>query len=182
MWLYFAFLIGGLIVVINYQWKKEDVGVNISKNIWSQLNIGSNEDVAASELLTFHVNNVEEYENQDIVTNIKFEAISTSIRKHLFHQHIIVFFYKLELSDQKIRLMEMKVMEIIRGGSYFPWMILCHSVQIVSQCILCQPYSQKKRLMDSVFYNSKFIKIARQLILQIKNWLSCVMKYIICGG
>ena len=80
------------------------MGVNISKNIWSQLNIGSNEDFAASELLTFHVNNIEESEIHDIVTNIKCEAILPSIRKHFFHQRIIGFWNKLELSDKKYQI------------------------------------------------------------------------------
>ena len=61
--------------------EKEDLGVIMSKNIKTQLNIGINEDVAAASLLTLHDKNVEEYEKQDIVTNISFEAILPSIKK-----------------------------------------------------------------------------------------------------
>ena len=42
----------------------------MSKNIESQLNVGSNEYVVAAALITFHVNDIGEYDKQDIVTNI----------------------------------------------------------------------------------------------------------------
>ena len=40
------------------------------RNIESQLNVGSNEDVADASLLNFHGQNIEEYDKQYIVTNI----------------------------------------------------------------------------------------------------------------
>ena len=46
------------------------VRCNYVKKIESQLNVGSNEDVSYTSLLTFHDNNIEESEKQDIVTNI----------------------------------------------------------------------------------------------------------------
>ena len=42
----------------------------MSKNREPKLNVGSNEDVEAVSLLTFHGNNIEEYDKQDIVKNI----------------------------------------------------------------------------------------------------------------
>ena len=36
-----------------------------------------------------------------IVTNLEFEAIVTSTKTHFFHQRMVVFVTKLELSDQK---------------------------------------------------------------------------------
>ena len=45
-------MFGGLLVVINYQFKKKEVGVIILKNIESQLVIGSNEYVADTSLLS----------------------------------------------------------------------------------------------------------------------------------
>ena len=65
-------------------------------------------------------------------------------------------------------------MKMIRESSYFLKRTLCHLVQIVSQCILCQPYSQKKTLMDSMFHNFNLLTFVTQLILHIKDWLSCV--------
>ena len=46
----------------------------MSKNIEPKLNVGSNEYVAAEALLTSHGDNIEEYDKQDIVTNIEFES------------------------------------------------------------------------------------------------------------
>ena len=71
------------------------------KYIESQLNIGRNEDVVAESLLNFYYENIEEYDKQDIVTNIQFEAIVPSIKKHFFHQRMVDFLNKLELSDQR---------------------------------------------------------------------------------
>ena len=42
----------------------------MSKNIDSQLTVGSNEDVEAASLLTLHGSNIEESDKQHIVTNI----------------------------------------------------------------------------------------------------------------
>ena len=38
----------------------------MSKNIDSQLNVGSNEYVASASFMTLHGNNIEEYDKQDI--------------------------------------------------------------------------------------------------------------------
>ena len=38
---------------------------------------------------------------QDIITNIKFESISTSIKKYWFYQRMVDFINKIELSDHK---------------------------------------------------------------------------------
>ena len=40
------------------------------KNIESKFNVGSNEDVEYESLLTLNVDNIEESDKQDIVTNI----------------------------------------------------------------------------------------------------------------
>ena len=69
--------------------------------------IVSNEDVAAALLLTLHSANIEETDKQDIVTNISFEAIVSSIIKCFFNQSMVNFLDKLELSDQNVRLMKM---------------------------------------------------------------------------
>ena len=70
---------------------KEDLGVIMSKNTESHLNVGSNEYVTSASLLTFHDDKIEEYDKQDIVTNIKFEDIVTSIKKHFFRQRMVDF-------------------------------------------------------------------------------------------
>ena len=71
------------------------------------MNVGSNEYVAAEALLTSHGDNIEEYDKQDIVTNIEFKSRAHSIKRPLFHQRMVDFVNKIELSDKKIRLMEM---------------------------------------------------------------------------
>ena len=48
-----------------------------------------------------HGDNIEESYKQDTVSNIEFEAIVTSIKKYLFHQCMVDFVNKIELSDQK---------------------------------------------------------------------------------
>ena len=45
--------------------------------------------------------NNEEYDKQDLFTNIEFEAIVTSIKNYLFHYPMVDFVNKIELSDQK---------------------------------------------------------------------------------
>ena len=42
----------------------------MSKNKYSRFVVSSNEDVAAVSLLNFHEPNIEDYEKQDIVSNI----------------------------------------------------------------------------------------------------------------
>ena len=63
--------------------------------------VGSNKYVAAASLITLHGDNIEEYDKQDIVTNIEFESIVPSIKKYFLYQRIVVFLNNLELSDQK---------------------------------------------------------------------------------
>ena len=63
--------------------------------------VGSNKDVAAVSFITLHDDNIEDYEKQDIVTNTEFELIWSSIKKYVFHNHMVDFVNKLELSDQK---------------------------------------------------------------------------------
>ena len=52
-------------------------------------------------MLNFCGGKIQESEKQDIVTNIEFEAIVTSIKKYFFHQRMVDFVNKLELSDRK---------------------------------------------------------------------------------
>ena len=73
----------------------------MSKNVEFELNIGSNEDVVATSFLTLNDDNIEEYGKQDIVINIEFEFILTSIKRYFFHQWMVGFVNKIELSDQK---------------------------------------------------------------------------------
>ena len=47
----------------------------MSKNIESQLNVGSNEYIAAASLPNLHGNNIGESDKQDIFTNIELESI-----------------------------------------------------------------------------------------------------------
>ena len=70
--------------------------------------VDSNEDIAATSLLTLHGKNNEYSDKQDMVTNIEFEAIVPSIKKHLFRQLMVGFSNKIELSDQNIRLIKFK--------------------------------------------------------------------------
>ena len=63
--------------------------------------VGSNEDVAAASFLTLHGDNIEEYDKQVMATNIYFEYLLPSNKKYFFHQHMVDFLIKIELSDQK---------------------------------------------------------------------------------
>ena len=53
--------------------------------------VDSNEYVAAESSITLHGKNNEDSDKQDMVTNIEFEAIVPSIKKHFFHQHMVDF-------------------------------------------------------------------------------------------
>ena len=75
----------------------------MSKNKDSQLVVGSNEDVAAALLLTLHGDIIEDFDKQDIVTNIEFESIVPSIKNYLFHQCMVDFVNKLELRGPKFQ-------------------------------------------------------------------------------
>ena len=81
--------------------------------------VGSNKDVAAASLLTLHDNNIEDFDKHDIFTNIEFEYIVTSIKKCLFHQPMIDFVNKLELSDQRYQTNGNVRYESYRGNYYF---------------------------------------------------------------
>ena len=56
----------------------------MSNNIEFELHVDINEDITAVSLLTFHYDNIEEYEKQDMVINIKFEVIVPSIKINPF--------------------------------------------------------------------------------------------------
>ena len=55
---------GGSLVVTNHKTKKEELGVNMTKNTESKLAVGSNEYFSAESLLYFHGKNTEDYEKQ----------------------------------------------------------------------------------------------------------------------
>ena len=82
--------------------------------------VGINEDVAAASLLTLHDNNIEDFDKHDIFTNIEFEYIVTSIKKCLFHQPMIDFVNKLELSDQRYQNNINVIDKIYKGGLLCP--------------------------------------------------------------
>ena len=71
------------------------------KNKQYKLVISINEYFAAASLLTLHGNNIEYSDKQDIFPNTEFEAIITSVKKNFFHQRMMNFVNKIELSDQK---------------------------------------------------------------------------------
>ena len=56
----------------------------MSNNIEFELHVDINEDITAVSLLTFHDDNIEKYEKQDMVINIKFEVIVPSIKINPF--------------------------------------------------------------------------------------------------
>ena len=69
----------------------------------SKLVVSSNEYSVAASLISLHGDNIEDSDKQGIVTNIEFEAITPSIKNNFFHQHMMDFMNKLELSDQKFQ-------------------------------------------------------------------------------
>ena len=52
-------------------------------------------------MIYFNGNNIEDSDKQDIFPNTQFKAIIPSIKKSFFHQRMMNFVNKLELSDQK---------------------------------------------------------------------------------
>ena len=58
-----------------------------------------NEDVAALSFLSLYGNRTEDDEEKDIVTKIEFEFILASIKNCFFHQRMVDFMNKVELSD-----------------------------------------------------------------------------------
>ena len=77
----------------------------MSKDKYYQLVVSSNEDVASVLFIYLHVDIIVDSDKQYIVTNIEFEAIIPSIKNNFFHQPILFFVNKLDLSDQNIKLM-----------------------------------------------------------------------------
>ena len=67
----------------------------------SQFVVVSDEYIAASPFLTLNGNNIENSDKQDIVSNKEFEAMITSIKKYSYHQCMMNFVDKVELSDKK---------------------------------------------------------------------------------
>ena len=61
----------------------------------------SNEYVASASLFSLYGDNIEYSDKQGIVSNTYFESIIPSIQMKLFHQRMIDFVNKLELSYQK---------------------------------------------------------------------------------
>ena len=55
----------------------------------------------AASLISLHVNNIEDYDKKDIVSNTECEAIIPSIWKGLFHQRMMNFVNNIDLSYQK---------------------------------------------------------------------------------
>ena len=68
--------------------------------------LGNNEYVAALSLITLHGDNIKDSDQQDIVTNVNFEAILPSIKLYVFHQGMVDFANKLDLSEKKYQTME----------------------------------------------------------------------------
>ena len=64
-----------------------------------QLVVISNEDVADVSLLSLHGENIEDSDKQDIVTNIKLEAIIPSYKRNFFHKLMVDFLNKIESSN-----------------------------------------------------------------------------------
>ena len=66
-----------------------------------------------------HYYNIEDNDKQEIVTNIKLEAIIPSIKNNFFLHHMVDFVNRLELSDQNIKLVGLWDMKTISEGYYF---------------------------------------------------------------
>ena len=60
-----------------------------------------NEDYEYLSLIYLHGKSNKDSGKQDIVTNIEFEAIVTSIKKNFFHEHMVDFSNKLYFNDNK---------------------------------------------------------------------------------
>ena len=54
-------------------------------------------------MIYLHFYTIGDSEKQDIVTNIECEAIIPSIKNNFFHQRMVDYLNKLELSDQKYK-------------------------------------------------------------------------------
>ena len=67
-----------------------------------------------------HGYNIEGYYKQDVVTNMKFESIITSIKRNFFHQRMVDFANTLELIDQKYLSNRTVSCGIYKGKFLFP--------------------------------------------------------------
>ena len=86
-------------------------------------------------------NNIEDCDKQDIVTNIEFEAILPSIKNYYFHQCMVDFVNKLELSDQKYQTNINIRDENYKGKVLFTINEFLSFGTDRQPMILCQPYS-----------------------------------------
>ena len=66
----------------------------MSKNKDFQLVVGINKYAEAAPFIFFHGDNIKDSKKQDIVSNIKFEAIITSIKNNFLHQRMAIFLNK----------------------------------------------------------------------------------------
>ena len=82
---------------------------------------GLNEDVPDASFLSLYGLNDEKSEECDINTNIKFEAIFPSIKKNLFHQHMVNYFNKLEFNNQNFQSNGTVIDDNYKGGFFFFW-------------------------------------------------------------
>ena len=113
---------GGLLSIMNYQWKKEELCVIISKIKQYQLVVSSNEGLAAASLLSFHIKNIKDYDIEYIVSKTKFEAIISPIKNNSFHHRMMIFLNKLELGYQKYQVSGNIINENYKGNILFPMM------------------------------------------------------------
>ena len=79
----------------------------MSKDIDYPLVVIKNEDVEASSLLSLNGNNNEDYEKQDMVIDIYFEAIVHSIKRAYFISAWLIFLMSYILVIRNIKLMEL---------------------------------------------------------------------------
>ena len=84
----------------------------MSKDTYSPLVVTKNEDVTAASFTYLNGDDIGDYEKQDIVENIYFEAIVTLIKNNFFHWRMDDFLNKLEYSDQKKKLRNCKVLKL----------------------------------------------------------------------
>ena len=73
----------------------------MSKDRYYKLVVSSNKYVASASLIYLYVNTIGDFDKQEIVTNIEFEAMIPSIKNNLFYQRMVDFFNRIEISDQK---------------------------------------------------------------------------------
>ena len=69
---------------------------------------------------------IEYNDKQDIFTNFESESIIPSIKKYLFHQRMVDFLNKLEISDQQYKTNGTVRDDNYKGNFLFPRRTLCH--------------------------------------------------------